>query len=91
MTRADVIKILLVTWRMIKAVTIFIIIYGFMALKYTAKAFIIALPAIVYLIGTFLGGVAGGAADAAANKISSRRPYHRIWSDEENSSYYHRR
>lgn len=91
MTRADVIKILLFTWRVIKAVAVLIVVYGFTALKYTAKAFIIALPAIVYLIGAFLGGIAGGAADAAASKASSRRPYHRIWSDEENSSYYHRR
>lgn len=90
MTKADVIKILLFIWQIAKVVTVFVAVYGLMALKYTFKAFVIALPAIIYLITCFLGGVAGGAADAAASKASSRRPYHRIWSDEENSSYYHR-
>lgn len=90
MIKADVVKVLLFIWRIVKVVTIFIAVYGFMALKYTFKAFIIFLPMLIYVIGGFLGGVAGGAADAATSKASSRRPYHRIWSDEENSSYYHR-
>ncbi|CAM4377780.1 hypothetical protein [Deinococcus marmoris] len=90
MTKADVVKILLFIWKIVRIVTVFVVVYGFMALKYTFKAFVIALPATIYLITCFLGGVAGGAADAAASKASSRRPYHRIWSDEENSSYYHR-
>lgn len=82
MTNADAIKILLFIWKIVKIVTVFVAVYGFMALKYTFKAFIMVLPILAYVIVGVLGGVAGGAADAAASKASSHRPYHRVWGDE---------
>lgn len=90
MKKDDAIKILLTLWHIIKVVSLFTYKYGSIILKFVWKAFVSILPTLVYFIMCFLGGVAGGAADAASQKASTPgRPWPYRRTEEENSSYYY--
>jgi len=91
MTRENAIQILLLIWRVVKAVTVLTAIYGFVFLRFLLKTVASALPMLFYFVLCFFGGVTSGAAGAAAGKATSGRPYYRVWSDEEHMSSSHHR
>lgn len=93
MTKQDAIRILKTTWEIIKVVSIFAYKYGSIALKWLWKTFVSILPTLVYFVMCFIGGMVGGATDAASQKTApapGRAPY-RVWDSSENTSYYHKR
>lgn len=91
MTQEDAIRILLFIWLILKAVVIFTVVYSLVLIKFLWKIVVAVVPILFYFLFAFLGGLAGGAIDAGTRRVGSGRPYHRVWSDEENKSYYHYR